>query len=65
MTDIKMPEKGSRYTARRIPATILTIKHMRIAKLKMVITAAQFSFASIQEPMNLPAARSTKKMEIA
>ena len=35
------------------------------ARLNTATTAAQFNRASIHEPTNLPAARSTKKIEIA
>src|SRR5690242_8947446 len=64
-TDIKRPDNGSRYAAVCTPLIMLRVKQIKMAKLNMLVTAAQFSRASIHEPINLPAARSTKKMEMA
>ena len=56
---------GKRNTETEIPLIMLSAKQPNIAKLNQVTTAAQFNLASIHTPKNLPAARSTKKIEMA
>src|SRR5215475_5960873 len=64
-TDMNRPEAGRRRIADPAPATMDTPKQMSMAKLNTVRTVAQFKRASTQDPTNLPAARSTKKIEMA
>jgi hypothetical protein len=59
------PDMGRRNMAMPTPPIALTIKQTNIARLNTVTTAAQFNLASIHEPINLSAARSTRKIEIA
>src|SRR5580765_7382657 len=64
-TDMKRPDNGRRRIATRTPASIDIPKQRSMARLNMVTTVAQFKRARTQDPMNLPAARRTKKIEIA
>jgi hypothetical protein len=65
ITDMNSPETGSRYTAQPTPLATRSEKQITMLPLSSASTPCQGKRVSSQAPTNRPAARRTKKIEIA